>query len=95
MGRRRWGTRGQPSPSSSRPHLAQGPRWCEDVPRGPGPSCWGPGPSFGTRNTRGLPQGRSLHGRPLLPRRETEGVPSTAIREISLLKELKHPNIVR
>ena len=26
---------------------------------------------------------------------ENEGIPSTAIREISLLKELQHPNIVR
>jgi serine/threonine protein kinase len=26
---------------------------------------------------------------------ETEGVPSTALREISTLKELNHPNVVR
>lgn len=35
------------------------------------------------------------HHRAHLCCRETDGVPSTAIREISLLKELKHPNIVR
>ncbi len=27
--------------------------------------------------------------------RESEGVPSTALREISLLKELEHPNVVQ
>ena len=27
--------------------------------------------------------------------REDEGVPSTAIREISLLKEIQHPNVVK
>ena len=26
---------------------------------------------------------------------ETEGLPSTALREISILKKMKHPNIVR
>lgn len=31
---------------------------------------------------------------PLLLCREYEGVPSTAIREISLLRELRHPNVV-
>ena len=28
------------------------------------------------------------------PEKEDDGVPSTAIREISLLKGLKHPNVV-
>ena len=30
-----------------------------------------------------------------LSHRESEGVPSTAIREIALLKELAHPNVIQ
>lgn len=32
---------------------------------------------------------------PLRSRVQVEGVPSTALREISVLKELKHPNVIR
>lgn len=48
----------------------------------------------------GSPQGRSRITSELVALKEIhldaeEGTPSTAIREISLMKELKHPNIVR
>ena len=47
-----------------------------------------PGGTGGARRGTGKGSTRSYP-------RETEGVPSTAIREISLLKELNHPNIVK
>mmetsp|Transcript_17223 Transcript_17223/g.48052 ORF Transcript_17223/g.48052 Transcript_17223/m.48052 type:complete len:482 (-) Transcript_17223:384-1829(-) len=39
--------------------------------------------------------GRIIALKKILLEQEDEGVPSTAIREISLLKELSHPNVVR
>lgn len=39
--------------------------------------------------------GRIVAMKKILLETEDEGVPSTAIREISVLKELQHPNVVR
>nr|XP_012634307.1 cyclin-dependent kinase 3 isoform X1 [Microcebus murinus] len=76
-----WSLEGEKyGPRSTGPHR-QGQATCADI-NPPGRKC----PSWL------LPP---HHGWTLVSCRETEGVPSTAIREISLLKELKHPNIVR
>lgn len=81
-----------------RPHLPSALGGC--VLRSSAPHCQWPGHTSGKRDPqvtpgREHPARSGLHCCALPPRRETEGVPSTAIREISLLKELKHPNIVR
>lgn len=85
-----------------RPSPALGGDKC--APSTPAPHRRGMGHLHGIRNVGDSPQGGSALPAPPRPRlycclflscRETEGVPSTAIREISLLKELKHPNIVR
>jgi cyclin-dependent kinase len=39
--------------------------------------------------------GRTIALKKIRLEHEDEGVPSTAIREISVLKEMEHPNIVR
>jgi len=44
---------------------------------------------------RHKPSGRLVAMKKIRLEHEEEGVPSTAIREISLLKELQHPNIVK
>lgn len=44
---------------------------------------------------RSLKTGRFVAMKKIRLESEEEGVPSTAIREISLLKELQHPNIVK
>lgn len=43
----------------------------------------------------GLPAGAVIALKKIRLEQEEEGVPSTAIREISLLKELRHNNVVR
>jgi len=47
------------------------------------------------RGARVAPTGLIVALKKIRLEQEEEGVPSTAIREISLLKELDHPNVVK